>query len=219
MSDEDRRLRLNLAATIVARLNREPGGLATMRRLMLDTRRGPSSATLDGSRGGHRHDTIVDAYGVFLAKIPPDPTGEAAIAVDPAEDALHDLDGALERLHAAVLDLAGLHDAWTPLPAPKVSDDDGFARDWCRSCWRIDRTCTPVTRRASGEPYYAGLCRWCGALRGELRMKETTLPPRALVAAHLAGDRTTVRRLKGHYRKDESPSRPSKGKRKRARAA
>ncbi|MGE0796551.1 MAG: hypothetical protein AB7O29_14565, partial [Acidimicrobiia bacterium] len=127
----------------------------------------------------------------FLAQVPSDPTGEAVLSVDGAEHDLAELDGLLEELHAVVLDLADLHDRWTPKPAKKVSDDDGFARDWCRSCWRVGQQCTPVTRRRDGRAYHTGLCRWCGDLRHDLGMKVGALPPRRLVELHLAGQPMT----------------------------
>lgn len=207
-TDGDRLLRLNLAQVILERLTTAPGGLASMRQLMLDTQRGPSSANLDPDRGGHRHDHIRDADGVFLARIPIDPTGEAAITPDRAAHALGELDDLLDELHAVVLDLAGLHDEWAPRSPKRVSDDDGFARDWCLSCWRIDRTCTPVARRSDGRAYYRGMCKWCGELRAELRLGVGQLPPRSLVEMHLQGKHVSERLLAVHRQ-------PAKRRRKR----
>lgn len=189
-TDSDRILRLNLAAVALGKLNTEPGGYSTLVKRMREHLSGPASGSLEPGRGSERSD----------------PTGKAGTSgwVGDAERDLREFNDALDRLHAAVLDVARVIDDWTPPERAKVSDGDGFSDLFCRSCWRVDQTCTPVARRADGRPYYTGMCLWCGRLCAELGLKKDVLPPLELVKRHLqGGDKVVARNPDGSTRTDQ----------------
>lgn len=49
---------------------------------------------------------------------------------------------------------------------------------WCRSCYRAG-VFEPIAMRATGQPYYRDLCRWCGSRKGT-----STEPALDMVRAH-----------------------------------
>lgn len=185
MREMDRVNQLELAKRVVLDLT-SPKGLAEMRRIMNEWANGPTSANLDG-RGHDRYEDHADADGQFSARVPSDPTGEGALRQDEGQDALEEADRLLADLFTTASQFASLYDEWSPRGARKVKHDDGFTDDWCWSCWRVDKTCTPITRRLNGRPYHVGLCRWCGDTRTALRMRRTQAPPVKLVRMHLEG--------------------------------
>lgn len=110
-----------------------------------------------------------------------DPTGEAAIADDPASTDLAELDKRLARargdLAVAVKILARHQTARTPnqirnLRQAAADELDDLGDDWCKSHLQI-HVLQPIDVRKSGEnagrPYYVGMCRWCGENLAKLK--------------------------------------------------
>lgn len=190
MRELDRVNQLELAKRVVLNLT-SPRGLAEMRRLMTETARGPSSANLDGM-GGDKYDVLHEGTeDEFSARVPSDPTGEAALHPDAAEQAISATEKHLRDLYRTAVALSALYDEWSPSGMGAVDHKDGFSDDWCRSCWRNDKTCTPITKRGNGRPFYVGLCKRCGELRAALGMRRTQMPPLELVMLRHAGQPIT----------------------------
>lgn len=209
-SEMDRANQLELAKRVVLNLT-SPKGLAEMRRLMQETARGPSSANLD-ARGGDRYDVVnIGTPDEFSARVPSDPTGEAALRPDAAQEALALTERLLRDLYVTAVGLSRLYDSWSPLGMRDVDHKDGFTDDWCRSCWRNDRTCTPITKRGNGRPYYVGLCKHCGELRTALGMRRTQMPPLELVMLRHAGQPIT-KRVVAEWTMAKKTRKRSKGK-------
>lgn len=210
-TDLDRIAQVNLADNIIRRLMTVPGGIADMRRVMRETRPGPSSASLEDSRSD-RYETVIMPEGPTRVRVPSnDPTGERAIADDPAGEALAEFDELLHELEMVVRDLANLHDQWSPRGLRRGDDEAGPGEDWCVSCWRDNTHCEPVTlRKVGGSPYYAGRCKWCGDWRASHKNQD---PPLAIIQARHRGERITSAMERRYTAK---PARRSKGKQRRA---
>lgn len=130
-----------------------------------------------------------------------DPTGEAAIADDPASADLAELDRRISRaridLAVAVKILARHQTARTPaqisnLRQVAADELDDLGDEWCKSHLQI-HVLQPIDVRKSGEhagrPYYVGMCRWCGETLARLkrdhpkRFRSYRLMPIELVGA------------------------------------
>lgn len=130
---------------------------------------------------------------------PSDPVGNAAVARD---QAARDQRALLHRMQELVSVgtrmlgvVAGYPTSPSELEHPTLDDEVGTT--WCRSCWKDEKYCEPVSARPDGKPYYVGLCRWCGRTRkaiGGDRLVASDQrgdPPTWLVAKHHRGERVT----------------------------
>jgi hypothetical protein len=113
-----------------------------------------------------------------------DPAGETAIELG-ADQARAD-HAELIRLLRQLPRLVALVDRYETRPGSGASLPD---IDWCRSCYRNDRHHQPIERDREGHPYFAGLCRWCGAFKAEHQIE----PPLELLRARHLGQRITTR--------------------------
>lgn len=117
---------------------------------------------------------------------PSDPTGTAAVSGDRAA-------GDHRALLAEVTKLTDLVDrlvrraAMYPAQAvERESVEAGPGDEWCRSCWKDSKYCTPVTiKPGTSTPFYRGLCRWCGQTAKEIGGD----PPTWLLEVRHRGDR------------------------------
>ncbi len=122
---------------------------------------------------------------------------------DPAQADLAQLSAAAATLRveaARALDALAKYQRPVPRRIPRA--DTEIPDDWCRSCHRNNQHHTPVSLRPSGEPYYAGLCRWCGDFR---KAHKYDVPLEVLRVRH-QGRRVTLQLIDTH--------KPLKGKRK-----
>lgn len=130
-----------------------------------------------------------------------DPTGEAAVAGDPASADLAELDRRISRARldlAVVVKILSRHQAArtpnqiTNLRQVAADELDDLGDDWCKSHLQI-HVLQPIDVRKTGEhagrPYYAGMCRWCGETLARLkrdhpkRFRSYRLMPIELVGA------------------------------------
>lgn len=187
---------LEFVAQVVADLLNPIRGRDAMRANMVNSQAGVRSPNLQ-PHGGDRYEDIPDPTspdGMLRVRVPSnDPTGEAALGVDEASQALARLDGLLRQLETACRGLAGLRDEWAPKEGAS-RPVDGPGEDWCSSCWRDGQHCEPV----SG--HHAGRCRWCGTWRSE----HGEDPPLALLRMHHQGERITVQMAERYSRKKAS---------------
>jgi hypothetical protein len=120
-----------------------------------------------------------------------DPVGNAAILVDRATRDREMLLRRLEELTSKGMQVLGLA-ANYPTSSAELDNpdpDDEVGTTWCRSCWKDNKTCTPITTRLStGQRYYRDRCRWCGDMTKTIGGE----PPTWLVAKHLRGERITT---------------------------
>lgn len=102
--------------------------------------------------------------GNTIALTRPEQIMEAALARTP-DEAHRDLTDLATQAHHALTAtnraVAILTRYQAAIPARSKAADD-CPDDWCRSCWRDNQHHSPVTLRPTGQPFYAGLCRWCG---------------------------------------------------------
>lgn len=174
--------------------------LPAIMHLIRDAMAGHPQAAHAGERGSPRawcwaHERTVDmclADGSLctgeIVAAHSDPTGTAAVSGDRAAADLADLRRLVE-MHCRLMDQ--LHAIATRYPAQAQTRADVEAQpgeDWCRSCWRDRKYHEPVGRKATGVPYYRGLCRWCGQLARDLGV---VLPPLELVERKHRGERIT----------------------------
>jgi hypothetical protein len=127
-------------------------------------------------------------YGCDAGTIdrPNDPAGEAAITNDRATNHRNEI---IRRLRRITTDVRELHALAALYPADPFEPETahGPGGDWCRSCWRDGQYHQPIDRDKDGQPYYAGLCRWCGSFNA----RERFLPPVDLLAHRHRGERVT----------------------------
>lgn len=98
---------------------------------------------------------------------PSDPTGSAAVIGDRAAENMRLLRREVEQLQLLLHRVVKLT---APYPTEHLEREFVEATpgdEWCRSCWRDDKHCEPITRKPNGRPYYDGLCKWCGSFRAE----------------------------------------------------
>lgn len=217
--DEELVGRVGDLAKAADRLHRAlPGTLSVMRDNMAGQPRS-SSGQGDGepARWCEEHEqgtSRCDADGHVCEGVvstgPSDPVGEAAMAPDRAQrdhdDLIRRLEVAFRTMHEAVSIAASYPTQAAPLEDAEPSPGD----EWCRCCWKDGKYCEPVTvRRATGQPYYRGLCRWCGDMAKQLRQE----PPTWMVAKRHRGERISPGDIE---RATKAPaSNKPKGKRKR----
>lgn len=117
---------------------------------------------------------------------PSDPTGAAVVGIvergDKARHHLQLLLQSLAHIERESLKVAALLAAYpaTATELPEAEPTPG--EDYCRCCFKVDRTLTLVYRKSDGKVAYHGLCRWCGAARKRLDDND---PPESLVRRHL----------------------------------
>lgn len=134
---------------------------------------------------------------------PPDPTGNAAVSGDRAAGDLRRLRREVEQLQlllGRVVKIAGAYPV-EHLEREFVEATPG--EDWCRSCWRDNKYCEPVSRRTNGQARYKGLCRWCGQALKDLG----ALPPVWLVERRHRGERITAAMMERAEREIKTPRR------------
>lgn len=162
---------------------------ADARRVMRDQHAGYPSVSGGFGAGGPR--TLYDEHGNTMTA-----TGPEAAALttnhDPAREAERhalDLIGQLYRLAGRLEPIVAQYAPTIPTP---TGTDPEVGIDWCESCHRIDlpgggHRCEPVARRdgGKGEPYYKGLCQFCGRFRAA----HGVLPPLTVLRSHHAGRR------------------------------
>lgn len=117
---------------------------------------------------------------------PSDPVGEAAITDDRTTAHRNEI---IRRLRSITRDVHELHAITALYPADpfEPASASGPGGDWCRSCWRDGQYHQPIDRDKDGDPYYAGLCRWCG----DFNSKERFLPPVEILNHRHRGERVT----------------------------
>lgn len=87
-----------------------------------------------------------------------------------------------------VAEIEQIVDLYPTAPVERAAvDDPGPGDEWCRCCWKDRKHCTPITLRPDGQPFYRGLCRWCGQTSKDLGAE----PPTWLVAKRHRGERIT----------------------------
>lgn len=64
------------------------------------------------------------------------------------------------------------------LKSREMQASQAAADGWCRSCIRVG-IFEPIGVRATGEPFYRDLCRWCGSNKGDLEQ-----PPAHMLRVH-----------------------------------
>lgn len=143
---------------------------------------------LHDQRGGYPTRTTGAAGGTnttsFLDRPTPDEdpvhltaTEAAALAPDTATTELRLIATDAQAIVRAARRIARIYQPHLE-PVPTAPTTNDIPDDWCRSCWRNDHHHTPVALRPNGVPYYAGLCRWCGAFKHE---HKGTLPDLELI--------------------------------------
>jgi hypothetical protein len=119
---------------------------------------------------------------------PSDPTGNAAVGGDRAAGDYRRLRREVEQLQVLLSRMVkttapyAVEHLTSEILVPTAGDD------WCRSCWKDNKYCEPVSRRPNGSAWYKGLCRWCGQASKELGGE----PPTWLVERRHRGDRVTA---------------------------
>ena len=174
--------------------------LPALMHLMRDAMAGQPQAAHAGERGTPSawcwaHERTVDAChrddllcsGEVTASHS-DPAGNAAVSGDRAAADLRDVRRLVE-LHCRIVDqLHAVASRYPAHPEPRTDIEATPGEDWCRSCWRDGKYHEPIGQRANGQPYYRGLCRWCGQLAKTIG---AALPPLDLVERKHRGERIT----------------------------
>lgn len=138
-----------------------------------------------------------------------DPTGDAAITPDRAAHHQREI---RRHLELAITHLSQAITIGQSYPSQATEPEDIEAtpgKEWCRSCWKDRKYCEPITMRPDGQPYYRGLCRWCGAFAS----REGFEPPTDLVVLKHRGERITtpmVAAAKAEHRRLNPPKKTSK---------
>ena len=143
---------------------------------------------------------------------PSDPTGNAAVSGDRAAGDYRRIRREVEQLQMVVTRLTKLA---APYPVEHLEPEFVEAtagEDWCRSCWRDDKYCEPITRRSNGKPYYVGLCKWCG----QFNSTHNRIPPVELVQRRHRGDRINLPMIDQALKVDVARTRIDKAKAKAA---
>jgi len=117
-----------------------------------------------------------------------DPTGSAASGFDVADrdrkELLARIDRACQLLEEAV-QIAARYPVH-PTQLEDVTPSPG--EEWCRSCWKDDKYCEPITmKKGTNTPYHRGLCKWCGDRAKELGGD----PPTWMVTKRHRGERVS----------------------------
>jgi hypothetical protein len=141
---------------------------------------------------------------------PGDPTGNAAVTGDRASGDYRRLRREAELLQVQLGRLVKLTAAYPVEHLEREFVEPSPGEEWCRSCWRDDRYCEPIARKANGKAYYAGLCKWCGSFRSEHDVN----PPVELLQARHRGERITAPKIRAAL----AAAAKSKGRRQSARS-
>lgn len=92
-----------------------------------------------------------------------DPTGQA-VATAGGIEALREFDEACKQAFNYLLRADQIRERFLPpLPFKPPARVDGPGPMWCKSCWRDNKHCEPISDHYARK----GLCRWCGDFLGE----------------------------------------------------
>jgi hypothetical protein len=138
---------------------------------------------------------------------PSDPTGNAALISDRAKRRHRDLTDRMSRLVHLVADAVAIA-ADFPVEPIEPATLTGPGEEWCRSCWKDDHYCEPITVDRHGHAYYAGLCRWCGDFNAANGFE----PPTWILEARHRGERITSTQIREEKRRRAERTGKGKGK-------
>ena len=189
-STHERLRRLSAIQGLAGKLEATAPGVVKM---MLEGQRGhPSAQNWETDRTAG-HATVLDDDGTPMPSVV-DPTGETAVTDGPdGGKALEELDRAISEALRAVTRAADVASHWRPATQPELPLGDGPGELWCRSCWRDDQYCEPVSENYKGR----GECRWCGDFFGQFR----EMPPLPVLRKRHVGERIDQAFIDKHLRR------------------
>lgn len=222
-SDQAKVDRMGEAVEHLVRIHRQlPATLYMVRESMAGQPSNPGGTgpTWNWCKDHERSTKACDAEGLLCKGEPDvrsDPTGNAAVINDIAKRDYRDLLRLAELVDSTARRMLGLEETYPTerIDLEEIEPDDEVGSKYCRACFKDNNDLTLVTLRAkTNEPYYVGLCRWCGLRAAELGGD----PPTWMVAKHHRGDRVTpgdMARAKKVYDEIKARSTTKSNKRKK----